>query len=181
MPGFGWFGQGLRDHGQPSAEGEGDWIACNAEAQPDASQPPHLRPPVVARSPDRATAPDRRSPFSAQRRPAVGRSGTVRRPCHNKREVGLHAALRRNPLQANPLTPNPYRKRGEVGLHCVAAVQPDAIKCNQTPSPPTPLPLSTGGEGEQECRGQAPGPSARALDARWLGGSSARITSEPRR
>src|SRR5580765_298238 len=58
-----------------------------------------LPTPVVARSPDRATCPDRRSPRPAELygphlhrpaqhlhgggRPSVGRSGTVRRPCHN--------------------------------------------------------------------------------------------------
>src|SRR5262249_2715495 len=40
---------------------------------------------VVARSPDRATGPDRRSPHAPPGRPAVGSRGTVRRPCHNTR------------------------------------------------------------------------------------------------
>jgi hypothetical protein len=41
---------------------------------------------VVARSPDRATCPDRRSPV--RRGETFGQSpGTVRRPCHNKKKL----------------------------------------------------------------------------------------------
>ncbi len=48
-----------------------------------------VRSPVVARSPDRATSIDRRSPgtrmaIDGQGRPSVSPSGTVRRPCHNE-------------------------------------------------------------------------------------------------
>src|SRR5262249_33627709 len=39
--------------------------------------------PVVARSPDRATAADRRSPEAPKWRPSVQAGGTFRRPCHN--------------------------------------------------------------------------------------------------
>src|SRR5262249_15314117 len=46
--------------------------------------------PVVARSPDRATAPTAGLP-GASRRPPVGPGGVVRRPRHNEAYSGVHA------------------------------------------------------------------------------------------
>ena len=46
-------------------------------------QATHPLPDMVARSPDRATSIDRRSPVSRQEETCGPQSGTVGRPCHN--------------------------------------------------------------------------------------------------